>query len=106
MTKTSTFAAALVTAVLSLAGTTASAVSPYSYYYLNRSNSAGTSLLNIAPASGRFCYLAKVEVDNTDTEGETATCEVRRTGYTWLLYARLGKSSDADVECAAYCYNN
>jgi hypothetical protein len=51
-----------------------------------------------------FCYLKGVGVENTDIDGERATCQVDRGSLVWTLSAVLGKSSDADAYCSAYCY--
>ena len=97
---------ALLAGVFGLGSVPAMAVSPYTYYTAYRNNTAGVTYFTIAPASTKFCYLAKVNIQETDTGGEYASCEVKRNSVSWVLEARLGRSSDADVSCAAYCYSN
>jgi hypothetical protein len=60
----------------------------------------------MTPSNTTFCYLRRVGVENTDTDGELAMCRVVRGTYVWTLYATLGEDNDADVYCSAYCYNN
>jgi hypothetical protein len=47
-------------------------------------------------------------VEETDTNGERATCRVTRGNLVWTLEAILGVGveKNADVVCSAYCYNN
>jgi hypothetical protein len=45
-------------------------------------------------------------VEETDSGGERATCQLRRAGSVWVLEAILGRSSDNDVVCSATCYRN
>ncbi len=94
-----------VVAIL-LASTTASAVSFDSAHSTSRFNSAGTTTKVLPPHANHFCYLSSISIEETDTGGEEATCRVRRSGTVWILEARLDKSSDADAECTATCYNN
>ena len=89
-----------------LASTTASAVSFDSAHSTSRFNSAGTTTKVLPPHANHFCYLSSISIEETDTGGEEATCRVRRSGTVWILEARLDKSSDADAECTATCYNN
>lgn len=84
----------------------ANAVSYDGYWQLNRYNQAGTSFAIMRPHANHFCYLGRVSVEETDTGGEETHCRVRRSGTVWVLEAILDKSSDADVKCGAYCYNN
>ena len=84
----------------------AHAVSYDGYWQLFRYNTAGTSFAVLRPHANHFCYLGRVSVEETDTGGEETHCRVRRSGTVWLLEAILDKSSDADVKCGAYCYNN
>jgi hypothetical protein len=63
-------------------------------------------MFTMAPSASTFCYLAAVEFTDTDTGGEVARCEVIRGASSWTLLAIMGASSDADVRCRAYCYNN
>ena len=100
------FAKLATVAALSLGAAHVSAVSYDSNYTLHRHNTIGTSYAVLPSHSNHFCYLSKVGVRETDTGKELAQCQVRRSGGVWVLEARLGKSSDADVFCSAYCYNN
>jgi hypothetical protein len=60
----------------------------------------------MSPSATTFCYLSRVGVENTDTDGERATCRVMRGSVVWTLEAVLGENNDADARCATYCYNN
>lgn len=95
----------LVSLFLTLSALPAGAVSPHSNWFANRFNTIGSSFVNMSPSASTFCYLSKVGVTETDTGSEKATCRVTRGSVVWTLEAVLGTSSDADIECAAYCYN-
>ena len=82
------------------------AVSPNGIWTANRFNTAGSSFVNMSASATTFCYLSRVGVENTDTDGELATCRVTRGSVVWTLEAILGANNDADVSCSAYCYNN
>lgn len=83
------------------------AVSPNgSQRAISRFNTAGSSFLNLTSSTSTFCYLSTVGVENTDIDSERATCRLTRGSVVWTLEAVLGKSSDADAHCAAFCYNN
>jgi len=82
------------------------AVSPNSTWSAFRTNSGGTTFFNMAPSANAFCFLSKVSFTDIDTGEEKATCRVTRGPVVWTLEAIMGASSDADLECAAYCYNN
>ncbi len=84
----------------------ASAVSPDGEWFLQRFNTAGTFFAVLRPHANHFCYLGQVSIEETDSGGEEATCKLRKSGTVWLLEATLDKSSDADVKCRAFCYNN
>ena len=88
----------------------AMAVSYDSVHYASRFNTAGTTYNLMTTSYNHFCYLAQVSVEETDTYGEEANCSITPYGTYpyryWYLEARLDKSSDADIECKAYCYNN
>lgn len=96
--------------VLALAtlGLTSSAlaVSLNSGWGASRHNTVGSAFINMSPSSTTFCYLAGVETTETDTGSETARCKITRGQFVWTLEAILGTSSDADIECEAYCFNN
>ena len=82
------------------------AVSPHSNWTANRFNTAGSSFVNMSPSATTFCYLRSVGLEDTDTDGELATCRVTRGNVVWTLEAILGENNDADARCSAYCYNN
>jgi hypothetical protein len=83
------------------------AVSPYGGpHSVCRSNSAGQSFVTMAPSASTFCYLSNVNIQETDTGGESAQCTLLRGYDYWYLSANLGASSDADVCCTAHCYSN
>jgi hypothetical protein len=69
-------------------------------------NTAGTTQAELTPIATTFCYLSRVNVENTDTSGETAECRVVRGAFVWFLRSILGQSDDANVRCCAICYNN
>jgi hypothetical protein len=87
-------------------GGSAFAVSQNSWWWASRHNTVGGAFVNMSPASTTFCYLAGVETTETDTGSETARCRITRGQFVWTLEAILGTSSDADIECEAYCFNN
>lgn len=90
---------------LALSAGPAGAVSPHTFWFTNAINNK-VNPLNIATSPTHFCYLSTVGVENTDTDGERATCRLTRQPAVWVLHADLGENNDADVFCAAYCYNN
>jgi hypothetical protein len=97
----------LVFASLALGALPAGAVSYHSSYSRNKTDGIEGTEFRIMPTfAGHFCYLSKVEVENTDIKDETAACRVTTQSQSWVLTATLGKSSDAKVRCRAICYNN
>jgi hypothetical protein len=82
------------------------ATSPAGTWSAFRTNTVGSTFFNMTASASTFCYLSRVGVRETDTAGELAQCQVVRGPIVWTLYATLGASSDADVYCSAYCYNN
>jgi len=90
---------------LALSAGPAGAVSPHSEWFANRIN-GGTQFVVMTSSAGHFCYLSRVAVENTDTDGEWAGCRVTRGPVNWVLEAQLGEINDADAYCRAYCYNN
>jgi hypothetical protein len=100
-----------ISAVLLLSGLTltalpAGAVSFDTQIFADRFNTAGTTT-TIGPSHAtHFCYLSGIGVEETDTAGEIAICDLSRRGSVWVLEAILGRSSDADARCAATCYTN
>lgn len=97
---------ALAAASLVVASLSAHAVSFDSAYTLTRNNTAGDFTRVLPPHANHFCYLSKVEVEETDSGNEHARCEVSRSGSVWVFVAELGANGDADVSCSAVCYNN
>ena len=95
---------------LTLGSAQAWAVSPHTNWTLVRSNVPGVFFVNMATSNTHFCYLSQVAIEETDTNGERATCRITRGSLVWTLEAILGASteavSNADVVCSAYCYNN
>ena len=91
---------------LTLGSAPAWAVSLHSSWTVNRFNTGGSSFVNMSPSATTFCYLRSVGFENTDTDGELATCRVTRGAVVWTLEAVLGENNDADARCSAYCYNN
>jgi hypothetical protein len=96
----------LFSLVLLLGSVPAWAVSPAGSWSAFRTNTVGSTFFNMTASATTFCYLSRVGVRETDTAGELAQCQVVRGPIVWTLYATLGASSDADVYCSAYCYNN
>lgn len=75
----------------------------WTYWDASRSNTAGTTTQTMTATANSFCALAKVSVEETDTGGESATCDIGISGSYFVLQAILGASSDADIGCQAYC---
>jgi hypothetical protein len=98
--------AVLLLSSLALTALPAGAVFFVSVHNADRLNTAGTTTTVMQPNATHFCYLSRVGVENTDIDGESATCRVRGSGTVWILEAILGKSSDADAHCSATCYHN
>jgi len=72
------------------------------------SNYGGTALESkpMVPNNGKnFCFLVKVNMENIDTGGETAECDIDYGNLShWYLQAILGeKNNDANVSCQAVC---
>ena len=52
---------------------------------------SGTTIINMSPSATTFCYLSRVSIEDTDTDGEMATCRVMRGRLVvWTLEAILG----------------
>jgi len=90
---------------LTLGAVPAWAASPAGNWCKSRFNDAGSSFVNMTLSNTTFCYLSKVSIENTDTDGEMATCQVTRGSNVWTLEAILAENNDADARCCAYCYN-
>ena len=61
---------------------------------------------SMVPNNGKnFCMLVKVKMENVDSGGEYAECDIDYGGKSkWLLQAILGdKNDDANVSCQAVC---
>lgn len=61
--------------------------------------------------ANHFCYLSKVQFEETDSRNEYAQCWVRRgpNGFFWLLSARVNptpfqQGNDAKATCSFICY--
>lgn len=104
MNKTRRISLSLFSLFLLLGAVPAWAVNPHSGWNASRSNTIGTSNINMSPSATTFCYLSRVSMTDIDTGSEVATCRVVRGAVVWSLQATLGASSDADVACSAYCY--
>ena len=74
---------------------------------LERRNSAGTTSQLLHKTARTFCFLTKVSVEDIDTVGEYASCEISKDGdgTSWQLEAKLGRGGgpDSDVVCEATC---
>lgn len=106
MNATRTISTVLLFSSLALSALPAQAVSFHSTRSVTRSDDGGTSFRNLASSATHFCFLSRVGVENTDEDGESAICQVKRGGRFWRLEATLGEDNDADVFCSAICYNN
>ncbi|MGH8615677.1 MAG: hypothetical protein ACREYF_27590 [Gammaproteobacteria bacterium] len=95
----------LLLSSLALSAGPAGAVSPNSIWFATQFN-GGKATIPMVTSAGHFCYLRSVGFENTDTNGETATCRVTRGAVVWVLEAVLNENNDADAFCSAYCYNN
>jgi hypothetical protein len=103
-TKRRVLSSLLCSLVLMLGAAPAWAVNPHSIWNAVRVNTAGSSFINMSPSGTTFCYLRSVGFENTDTDGELATCRVTRGAVVWTLEAVLNENNDADARCSAYCY--
>ena len=97
---------ALLAVFLTVGAVPAWAVSFNSSFSASRFNTIGSSFVNMTASNSTFCYLSSISIEETDTGGEEATCRVTRGPIVWTLQAILDRSSDADAECTAICYNN
>lgn len=92
--------------ILVFGSMSAHAVSYDSGYQVARYNTKGYTSKRMATHSSHFCFLTNVEIQETDTGGESARCFIGWGSGNYYLHAMLGKSSDADVSCHATCFNN
>jgi hypothetical protein len=106
MNGTRTIFAVVFSLVLVLSALPAAAVSFNSSFCVSRFNNLGSSFVNMTPRNTTFCYLSSISFEETDTGSEEATCRITRGSVVWTLQAILDKTSDADAECCAICYNN
>jgi len=77
-----------------------------SFTVKNNGGSTNTKQVSMVPVNGNnFCFLVKVKMENVDTGGETAECDIDYGGKThWVLQAILGEpNNDANVSCQAVC---
>jgi hypothetical protein len=78
----------------------------YSGTWTQNKNNEGQAWTEMRNKNTHFCYLSKVQFEETDTDGEWARCRVWRGTNSWFLEAKLGKSQNADAFCSATCYSN
>lgn len=105
-TKIGTSLALAAGLALSSGASIASAAAPAGGWSLTRSNTAGTYYAVMSSSTATFCFLTGVKVEETDTGGEYARCQILEQNGRWVLEAGLGANSDADVSCQARCYTN
>jgi hypothetical protein len=76
-------------------------------YALNNTGGSFNSLFeSLGEASGRFCSLSGIRVENTDTAAELTGCRVYVYLNEWFLEAYLeSPGDDANVYCEAYCFD-
>ena len=100
--------AALLLSGLMLTAGPAEAVSFHSQWTASRNNTPGTSTtFTNASATGQFCFLTTIYVEDTDSVEEGARCRLRTLNGFWRLEATLGPNADdTDVNCTSFCYNN
>lgn len=72
-------------------------------FNVQRNNTGGTTSRDLGSTIRRMCFLTEVTMEDTDSGGEWAGCRVVRLSGQWVLQARLARSDDADVWCAARC---
>lgn len=107
MSKHTIIATVLLSSSLLATALPAGAVSYAGTWSVQRYNTAGASYTNLPVSSASYhCFLTRVGIEETDTGGEYAMCNLVRGALVWTLEARLGKSSDADAYCSATCYTN
>ena len=89
---------------LTLATISANAISFLGDWTVHK-NDSGHNITYLVPKNNNFCFLTRVEFEDTDTKNEYARCRIYETVGYWWLEAKLGKSSDADARCTAMCYS-
>jgi hypothetical protein len=102
-----------IPAALLFAGLAASALpagaddlSPAGTFDLRKQGSGPPSFRTGPSYNNHFCYLSKVQFEETDSRDEYARCEARRGGNSWLFSAAVGggRNSDATASCSFTCY--
>lgn len=107
MSKHTIIASVLLSSSLLATALPAGAISFAGTWSVYRNNTAGVTYTNLpVSATSYHCFLTRVGIEETDTGGENAMCNLIRGSLVWTLEARLGKSSDADAYCSAMCYTN
>lgn len=76
-----------------------------SEYSASRSGSSGTTTETMVILAKSFCFLTYVAIEETDTNGEYARCQIHHDGTRWTLNAVLAMSSDTAVSCKARCFS-
>ena len=70
---------------------------------VDRIDAGGSSNITLANFANHYCFLTKVSFREIDSGGETAQCEVKKSGNFWILEATLGRNDDAWAKCSARC---
>ena len=68
-------------------------------------NNVGVAFVNLTSSATTFCFLTRVQVEDTDSVNEFAGCNLTRGPLVWTLQAVV-TASDAAARCTALCYNN
>ncbi|MCH7526859.1 MAG: hypothetical protein IID39_05435, partial [Planctomycetes bacterium] len=66
-------------------------------------NTLGTNTILIISSAKAFCSLSLMDVEDTDSVGERAQCNVFIFNGFWYVQAFLPQNNDADVICQARC---
>jgi len=69
-----------------------------------RFDTAGTTSTTMVSTSDSFCFFVTVEIEETDSANEFASCYITTSGGNWVLEAYLGISGDATAGCWARCF--
>ncbi len=91
--------------VVSLCAASPAAAIDYEGHWNRQAENSGSSCIYMTSIYSTFCFLTKVDIEETDTSNENARCAIFDNGEDFYLCATLGKSSDADVYCSAECYS-
>jgi hypothetical protein len=73
-------------------------------YAAYRFDTAGTTSTTMVPTSDSFCFLVTVEIEDTDSPNEFASCYIKSSGGDWVLEAYLAMTGDATAGCWARCF--